>query len=109
MTSNRSRGRKDSPHRWQLRDIEAEEVDRRLGVEPERDRKRRIRNHDGGVTDDDRKAEIEQDGYKAGWSMSVPSWGCPFRGGTWQAKAWKDGWESGWRGRVEHDRGHEQR
>lgn len=109
MKSNRSRGRKESPHRWRLRDDEADEVDRLLGVEPQRDRRRRVRNWDGGELDEGRKAEIEREGYVAGWSMSVPSWDCPFRGGTWQARAWKEGWGRGWTARSEHDRGHEQR
>lgn len=109
MKSDRSRGKKSGLHRWELRDLEAEEVDRLLGVEPERDRRRRIRDWDGGGADDERKVEIEREGYVAGWGMSVPSWGCPFKGSTWQAKAWKAGHDRGWRARLAHDRGDEPR
>lgn len=104
MKDYKSRGRKTSPHEWPLRDLEAEEVDRRLGRQTRREWVRDVLNGPGARLTPEQKRDIDDEGYHAGWSMSVPSWGGPYRERTKESEIWRVGWRKGREDRERYDR-----
>lgn len=101
----RSKGRTESKWTWGIRDSEAEEIDRRLGMKPRRDWVNDTLRGRGGRLTAEQKRDIDDDGYHAGWSMKVPSWNCPYREGTQQHEIWKAGWRQGREDRENQQRG----
>lgn len=91
----KSKDRVASRWEWPIRDLEAEEVDRSLGMDTRRDWVRETVRGRGGRLTPEQKRDIDDEGYHAGWSMSVASWHCPYREGTQQHDIWKAGWREG--------------
>lgn len=95
MKDARSKARKESLDRWTLRDKEAEEVDRKLGLQTRSDYFRDVVRGRGGKLTPEQIRDIDDEGYHAGWSGRIPSWSGPYREGTQQSEIWLAGWKVG--------------
>lgn len=88
---------------WGLRDKEAAEVDRLAGrLAPERYADRPYRG--GGEVPVGDMSRVFRAGYVVGWAGSRPTWDNPYRPETPYGRLWRDGYESGWRTRIEAGR-----
>lgn len=97
----KSKDRVRSLWEWPIRDIEAEEVDKILGMSNRREYFRDVVRGTGGRLSPEQKRDIDDEGYHAGWAGNVPSWRCPYREGTKQREIWNAGFKTG---RSDRDR-----